>query len=71
MTASSSGLDLDRYLKDGFLVVPGFVEKATCERMVARARALVDAFEPKTVSIFTTNEQTRTTDEGEARTGKP
>lgn len=49
--------------RDGFVVVPRFVEAAACDAMVARARALVDAFEPTTVSVFTTNEQTRTSDE--------
>ncbi len=56
-------LDLDRFARDGFLVVPRFVEPSACEEMVARARALVDAFEPTTVSVFTTNEQARTSDE--------
>ena len=60
---SGVGLDLEQYARDGFLVVPGFVEPTACEEMVARARALVDAFEPETISIFTTNEQTRTSDE--------
>ncbi|HVJ89358.1 MAG TPA: phytanoyl-CoA dioxygenase family protein [Labilithrix sp.] len=63
MAASASGIDLESYARDGFVVVPGFVDKATCERMIERARTLVDAFEPRTVSIFTTNEQTRTTDD--------
>ncbi len=53
----------ERYERDGFLVVPGFVPAETCDRMVERARALVDAFEPETVSIFSTNEQTRTSDD--------
>lgn len=56
-------LDLDRWERDGFLVVPAFVEPSSCEAMIARARALVDAFEPKTVSVFTTTEQTRTSDD--------
>jgi phytanoyl-CoA hydroxylase len=57
-------LDIDRYQRAGFLVVPRFLDGSTCEEMIARARALVDAFEPtSTVSIFTTNEQTRTSDE--------
>jgi phytanoyl-CoA hydroxylase len=49
--------------RDGFVVVPGFVPPSTCEALVARANALVDAFEPATISIFSTNEQTRTSDE--------
>lgn len=56
-------LDLERYARDGFLVVPRFVDPNTCDEMMERARALVDTFEPETVSIFTTNEQTRTTDD--------
>lgn len=53
----------ERYERDGFLVVPGFVPAETCDRMVERARALVDGVEPETVSIFSTNEQTRTSDD--------
>jgi phytanoyl-CoA hydroxylase len=56
-------LDLARYARDGFLVVPGFIASSTCDELIERARSLVAAFEPKTVSIFTTNEQTRTTDD--------
>lgn len=48
---------------DGFHVVPDFVDGATCNALIARARELVDAFEPTTISIFTTNEQTRTSDD--------
>lgn len=53
----------ESYERDGFLVVPGFVAPEACDAMVARARALVDAFEPVAVSIFSTNEQTRTSDD--------
>ncbi len=56
-------LDLDRWARDGFLVVPGFADASTCDAMIDRARALVDAFEPQTISIFSTNEQTRTSDD--------
>jgi phytanoyl-CoA hydroxylase len=56
-------VDFERFHRDGFLVVPRFVDPATCDAMIARARELVDAFEPTKVSIFTTNEQTRTSDE--------
>lgn len=51
------------FARDGFLVVPDFVPAAECDALMARARALVDAFEPKAISIFSTNEQTRTSDE--------
>lgn len=57
-------LDLNRFARDGFLVVPGFASGATCERLVARAKRLVDDFDPQeTRSIFTTHEQTRTSDD--------
>jgi phytanoyl-CoA hydroxylase len=57
-------VDLERFARDGFLVVPDVIDPTTCAAMITRANALVDAFEPsKTVSIFTTNEQTRTSDD--------
>ena len=37
--------------------------------MIDRARALVDAFEPKAISIFSTHEQTRTSDENFLESG--
>lgn len=57
-------IDLERFRRDGFLVVPRVVAPDTCDAMIARARSLVDAFEPdrERRSIFTTNEQTRTSD---------
>ncbi|HYD99131.1 MAG TPA: phytanoyl-CoA dioxygenase family protein [Alphaproteobacteria bacterium] len=61
------GLTADQlaaFRRDGYLVLPGFYDAATCESLVARAKALVEAFEPGEVaSIFTTNEQTRVTDD--------
>jgi len=48
---------------DGYLVIPGFLPDATCDALRERARALVDAFDPPTVSIFSTKEQTRTSDD--------
>jgi phytanoyl-CoA hydroxylase len=55
--------DLAAFERDGFLVVPQFLAPATCNALRERARALVDAFDPTTVSIFSTKEQTRTSDE--------
>lgn len=49
--------------RDGYLVIPGFLPEATCDALRGRARALVDAFDPTTVSIFSTKEQTRTSDD--------
>lgn len=51
------------YRRDGFLVVKGFADPAACDRLVARSYELIDAFDPATISVFTTNEQTRTTDD--------
>ena len=53
----------DDFERDGFLVVPDFVDHATCDALIARAGELVRAFTPETVSIFTTREQTRTSDD--------
>jgi phytanoyl-CoA hydroxylase len=52
--------ELDR---DGYLVLPGFVDEAACDRLRARARALCDGFTREHVSIFTTDEQARRTDD--------
>ena len=53
------------YERDGFLVLRDFVSDAACAELKRRAEALVDAFEPDegVKSIFTTNEQTRHSDE--------
>jgi phytanoyl-CoA hydroxylase len=53
----------DDFNRQGFLVLPGFVPAADCDALKARAEALVAGFQPETVSIFTTHEQTRTSDE--------
>jgi phytanoyl-CoA hydroxylase len=54
---------IEAYDRDGFLVLEGAVDVADCERLIARAGELVDAFEPETVSVFSTKDQQRTTDE--------
>ena len=50
--------------RDGFLVLPGFAAKEACDALMARARALVDAFDPGegAASIFSTTDQGRTSD---------
>lgn len=53
----------EAYHQQGFLVLPDFVPAAECEALKARAGELVASFQPETVSIFTTHEQTRTSDE--------
>ncbi|MDP9074771.1 MAG: phytanoyl-CoA dioxygenase family protein [Actinomycetota bacterium] len=59
-------LDLEarkRWRDDGFLVLPGFVEPEVCDRLIERARELLAAFDPATISVFSTKNQTGTTDE--------
>lgn len=52
------------YERDGFLVLPDFVDERACERLRARAEELVHDFDPQgVVSIFSTHEQTRTSDD--------
>jgi phytanoyl-CoA hydroxylase len=51
------------YERDGFVVLEHFVEPAACDALIARAGELVGAFRPETLSIFTTHEQTRRTDD--------
>lgn len=59
-----SAAQLASYRRDGFLVIEGFVAPSVCRELIARAGALTAAFDPEGVrSIFTTNEQTRTTDD--------
>jgi phytanoyl-CoA hydroxylase len=49
--------------RDGFLVIPDAVAVERCAELAARAEEIVDAFDPATVSVFSTHEQTRTSDE--------
>lgn len=60
------GLSADEratFARDGYLVIPGFLPPGTCDALRERAGALVDAFDPSTISIFSTREQTRTSDD--------
>ena len=55
---------LTQYERDGFLVIEGFAEAKACDRLRERAGELVAAFDPEGVrSIFSTHEQTRTSDD--------
>ena len=55
---------LASYERDGFLVVPDFVPAAACDELRARADELIAGFDPESVrSVFSTKEQTRTSDE--------
>jgi phytanoyl-CoA hydroxylase len=51
------------YERDGFLVIKQFVSTESCNRLRARAEELVRNFDPAIVSVFSTREQTRTSDD--------
>src|SRR5947209_5889368 len=53
-----------QYDRDGFLVAENFVDQSACNSLRARAEELVRDFDPAgVVSIFSTHEQTRTSDD--------
>src|SRR6476660_8120168 len=55
---------IEQYNDQGFLVLERFAEEDECDRLRARAAELVEAFNPaEVVSIFSTHEQNRLTDE--------
>src|SRR5215212_8129923 len=55
---------LARYERDGFLVIEDFAPAQECDRLRERARELLDGFHPgASVSVFSTHEQTRTSDD--------
>jgi phytanoyl-CoA hydroxylase len=50
--------------RDGFLVVEGFKDPAECDELKAHAESLLATFDPaEHRSVFTTNDQVRTSDE--------
>src|SRR2546423_6903778 len=55
---------LSAYDRDGFIVLKGFVSPEACDRLRGRAVELVRDFDPSgVVSIFSTHEQSRTSDD--------
>ena len=53
-----------QYQRDGYLVLEDFVDADSCDRLRARAEAMVSEFDPSgIISIFTTHEQSRLSDE--------
>jgi phytanoyl-CoA hydroxylase len=61
---SLSAAQIAAYDRDGLLVLENFVDDASCERLRARAAELVRDFDPRgVVSVFSTHEQTRTSDD--------
>src|SRR5881392_1451452 len=59
-----TGEQVTAYERDGFLVLENFVDAAACDRLRARAEEIVRDFDPTgVVSIFSTHEQRRTSDD--------
>lgn len=59
-----STYQLEQFDINGFLLLENFVNAADCDRLRTRAEELVAGFDPQgMVSIFSTHEQTRTSDE--------
>ena len=55
---------IQRYEEDGYLVLRNFVDAPACDRLRSRAEELVREFDPAgVVSIFSTRQQTRTSDD--------
>ena len=55
---------MENYRRDGFSILRDFVDVASCDRLRARAEALVNEFDPSgLVSIFSTREQNRLSDD--------
>jgi len=53
---------VERYHRDGFLVVEEFVAPERCRELRDAATAIVDAFDPVRRTVFTTNDQVRVSD---------
>jgi phytanoyl-CoA hydroxylase len=55
---------IEQFNRNGFLVLESFVDPKECDRLRERAETLVNQFDPSgLISIFSTHEQNRTTDE--------
>ncbi len=55
---------IQKYEADGYLVLRGMVEPSTCDHLRRRAEEMVRNFDPReAISIFSTREQTRTSDD--------
>jgi phytanoyl-CoA hydroxylase len=56
-----SAAEVDRYRRDGFLVIEGFASAEACAALRQRALDIVDAWEPTAErTVFTTDQQERT-----------
>ena len=56
--------ELNNYEDNGFLILEGFADQSECDQLRARAAEMVHEFDPAdVVSVFSTHEQNRTTDD--------
>lgn len=63
MGAALSDQQIEQYHRDGFLVMPDFVDTVACARLRDAANAIVDDFTPnERRTVFTTKEQERVSD---------
>jgi len=60
---AGAAVDVAAYERDGFLLLEDFVATARCRELMDRAAFLVDQVDLDVVSVFSTREQTRTSDE--------
>ena len=59
-----SAHQLELYRRDGYLVLEDFVPEEACDQLRQRAKQLVKEFDPaEAISIFSTHEQSRSTDD--------
>jgi phytanoyl-CoA hydroxylase len=64
MPAQITPEQIAEYERDGFIVLRDFIEARKCDQLRGRARELVRKFDPAGfISIFSTREQTRTSDD--------
>jgi phytanoyl-CoA hydroxylase len=55
---------LSQYDREGFLIIENFVDAAACDALIGRAAEMVRDFDPaEAISIFSTQEQSRLTDD--------
>ncbi|CAL5226868.1 g9740 [Coccomyxa viridis] len=54
---------VQRFQRDGFLVLESFASPEEVQRLRSRAEELVDSFSPESVSVFSTKSQTKSTDQ--------
>jgi phytanoyl-CoA hydroxylase len=59
-----SSQQVEQYEREGFVLLKNFVDANACDRLRSRAEDLVREFDPQEIiSIFSTREQTRTSDD--------